>query len=639
MKPHRRDIPYRPPLSPRDSEAGSFQLYRRFYTQYLRPFQSLLILCAFWWSLRSCLPYVLSWYGRVVVDRILMVETSPAAGAAAVERGRSRASAPWRAEAGLRARDRAAAGARPPGAGRRLALMFFAYIGTLAAANLVTRIETRLRLRAAQRITGRLREDLHDKILRLSLSYHRAHAPGRLIARIVSDVEHVQDQMISTILTLISSVFSMAVGFGILLSLEPRMALIVAGAIPFYGYFQARTSRIRKTVSREIRHTNSWMYGLASQKLEAVKAIQAYGRERHEDLNFHRLSACLLRDTLLQQRIGAGLGRAAGIVSALGTGLLFLYGTRRVLAGDMTLGAMLYAYGAAANLFAPVNALSQINQTVTRLLVILQRLTQVLDEKEEIADAPDALPFPAPLRKGITLLHVNYAYPGSSGPLLEDLLFRVPAGQWLCVMGPSGAGKTTLLYLISRLIEPHSGAILYDDVPLGRLRMRDVRRYISLAPQEPQIFSGTVRENICYGFPEATPKQIVAAARAAEIHDFILTLPVKYETLIGEKGASLSGGQRQRLSLARALITDPEVLLLDDCTSALDADTEERIQKTLTRALRGKTAVIVSQRISMAARCHRICVLQNGLIEEYGTHEELRDAGGFYTRLYRQQTD
>ena len=646
MKTHHRNIPYRPPRREREGGPSNLELYRRFFRSYLRPFRRVLLFCAFWWSLRACLPYLMSFYTRVVVDSILVVgaersaetRSGPERSVAAAER-RTRPPSPRAAEAEFRRRDRALAAAPDPAAGRRLLTMFLVYVGTLVAANIVTRIETRLRLRTGQRITGRLREDLHQKILRMSLSYHRAHAPGRLIARIVSDVEHVQDQMISTLLTLASSVLSIAAGYAIILSIQPTMGLIVLAAMPLYAFFQIRTRKVRHEISHELRHTNSWMYALASQKLDAIKAIQAYGRERHEELNFHRMSACLLRDSILQQRIGAGLGRMAGIVGALGTGFLFLYGTQRVLAGDMTLGAMLYAYGAAANLFGPVNSLSQISMTVTRMLVILQRLTQVLDEPAQIADAPDARPFPKPLRHGITVLHAHFAYPGAAAPVLEDLLLRVPAGSWLCVMGPSGAGKTTLLYLLSRLLEPEAGEILYDDVPVGKLRLADLRRRIALVPQEPQIFSGTVRENICYGIPDASPKQIIAAAQAADVHDFIMTLPVRYETLLGERGTSLSGGQRQRISLARALLTDPEVLLLDDCTSALDADTEERIQRTLTRVLRGKTAVIVSQRVSMASRCHKICVLRGGLIEEFGTHEELRKAGGFYEKLYRQQTE
>jgi len=643
---HHRNIPYRPPRREREGGPTNVQIYRRFFRDYLQPFRSILIFCAFWWSLRACLPYLMSFYTRIVVDSILVVHADdsadsrpgPARSVAAAER-KTTSPPPTAPPADFRRRERALVAAPAPAASRRLLTMFLLYLGTLASANVITRIETRLRLRTGQRLTGRLREDLHAKILRMSLSYHRAHAPGRLIARIVSDVEHVQDQMITTLLTLVSSVLAIAAGFAIILSIQPVMGVIVLAAMPLYAFFQIRTRRIRRDISHELRHTNSWMYALASQKLDAIKAIQAYGRERHEELNFHRMSACLLRDSILQQRIGAGLGRMAGIVGALGTGVLFLYGTQKVLAGDMTLGAMMYAYGAAANLFGPVNSLSQISMTVTRMLVILQRLTQVLDEPEHITEAPDARPFPTPLRRGITVLHAHFSYPGASEPVLEDILLRIPAGSWLCVMGPSGAGKTTLIYLLSRLLEPGAGEILYDDVPVNKLRFADVRRRIAVVPQEPQIFSGSVRENICYGVPDASPKQIIAAAQAADIHDFIMTLPVRYETLLGERGTSLSGGQRQRISLARALLTDPEVLLLDDCTSALDADTEERIQRTLVRVLRGKTAVIVSQRVSMASRCHRICVLRNGMLEEYGTHDELRHAGGFYEKLYRQQVE
>jgi len=205
-------------------------------------------------------------------------------------------------------------------------------------------------------------------------------------------------------------------------------------------------------------------------------------------------------------------------------------------------------------------------------------------------------------------------------------------------MGPSGCGKTTLLHLLDRLYDPTSGDISADGTSLDRIALSSLRRRMAIVPQEPQIFSGTVRDNIAYGAPDTTEERIMEVAQDAECHDFIMKLPVKYETTIGEKGQTLSGGQRQRLSIARALMTQPQVLLLDDCTSALDADTERRLQETLSRLLVGKTAVIVSQRVSMAMRCHKICVLINGIISEQGSHQELVQAGGYYARLYAQQT-
>ncbi|MDZ4199974.1 MAG: ABC transporter ATP-binding protein [Kiritimatiellia bacterium] len=645
MKMHHRNMRFRPPRRIYEDEAGSFDLYIRFFREYLWPFRRPLFFCIGWAMLSACIPYLMAGYGRVVVDSILVVSPREAAVRADPQDRSAQADREsilrHRPDRGFdRRMDRGdAAPGRPPGATQRLLWMFLIYLGTVLAANGVTRYETRVRVRIGQDLTGKLRENLHEKVLRLSLSYHRAHAPGRLMARILSDVGEVQDQMIQTILTIISNTVSIGLGFGIILFIDWRMAAIAASTLPFYIYFVRRTRVMRQEIHAEIRHTNSWMYGLVTQKLDAIRAIQSYGREAHEKLNFHRLSACFLRDSMLQQHIGAGLGRVAGIVSALGTGALFLFGTREVLEGRMTLGSMMYAYAAASNLFAPILSISQINMTLSKLLVILQRLRQIMDRPEEISDAPDAVPFPAPLREGITLRHVHFRYPKTADPVIEDLLLHIPVGNWLCIMGPSGTGKTTLLYLLSRLIVPDSGEILYDAATLEKIRMKSLRKAIALVPQEPQIFSGTIRENICYGYPFASPKQIVEAARAAELHDFIMQLPVQYETVIGEKGTSLSGGQRQRLSLARALLTQPEVLLLDDCTSALDADTEQKIQNTLARILKGRTAVIVSQRVSMARRCHRICVLNNGMMEESGTHDELAAQKGFYGRLVAQQTE
>jgi ABC-type multidrug transport system fused ATPase/permease subunit len=368
-----------------------------------------------------------------------------------------------------------------------------------------------------------------------------------------------------------------------------------------------------------------------------MRAIVAYGRERAELLNFHRLSSCFLRDTLYQQRLGAGMNRTADMISAITVRGIFLACAIKVLAGNMSLGQMMYIHGASANLFMPVIQLTLIILHMTHLLVILQRLAHTLETREEVVEDPHAVPFPVPVRYGINFKEVCFSWSSRQDPVLDDISLDIPAGKWVCIMGPSGSGKTTLLQLIARLFDPQEGEINVDGFSLERIGFDSLRRNMAFVPQEAQILSGTVRDNIMYGHAEASPNEIMAAAQAAECHDFIMRLPVKYETLVGERGATLSGGQRQRISIARALLTKPEVLLLDDCTSALDADTERRLQETLTHLMVGKTAVIVSQRISMAMRCHRVVVLRNGRIIENGRPDDLRKQGGYYAQLYNQQ--
>jgi ATP-binding cassette subfamily B protein len=222
---------------------------------------------------------------------------------------------------------------------------------------------------------------------------------------------------------------------------------------------------------------------------------------------------------------------------------------------------------------------------------------------------------------------------------VSNINLDIKPGEWLCLMGASGSGKSTLTNLLTRFYEPKSGTIRIDGLPLERVKLASLRSHMVLVPQEPQIFSGTIADNICYGINHYSPVEIMAAAKAADLHETIMQMPAKYETILGEKGVTLSGGQRQRLSLARALIADPKILILDDCTSALDARTEKQIQQTLSRVMQDRTSIIVSQRVSMAQHCHKTIVLDKGRIAESGTHEELLKLGGLYAEFYRLQTE
>ena len=661
MRPHHRNYKFRPPRRRYDRKAASTSVFVDFLRRYLFRHKWLVTACFVLFGLNASAPFVIAYYTRLAVDEVLVVQEYTARGRKLANTGER----VWASDhpptsrnlpregRGRRLNRDPAVSDRPPGAARRLWLLFGAFAGTLIILNSAGRIGHRIRVQLGRSVAENLREDMHAKVLNLSMSYHAAHTPGRLLSRIVSDVEIVQQHTMQALVLGSRSVVMITAGVVILGVVEWRVLAIVCLVLPVYAVvFKRARLRIRQ-VNLELRHTNSCMYGLTAQKLDGIKAIQAYGREKQEDLNFHRLAGCFLRDALRQQRLNAGLGRTAQIIQGMTTSGIFLFCTNLVLEGTMTVGRMLFVHATTASLFAPILQLTQLNLILTNLSVVVRRASDILNEPLEFVDAPDAVPLPLPLHRGITVRDVAFRYQlqgahrdlddagmkRESPLVLSGVNLHVPAGSWLCVMGPSGGGKTTLLYLLARLYQQTQGQILFDGVPLNKIGLTSLRRAVGFVPQEARIFSGSIRDNICYAKPEATPDEIMAAARAAELHEFIMDLPVKYETLIGEKGMSLSGGQRQRLSLARALLTKPDILLLDDCTSALDAQTERRIQETLERIMENKTAVIVSQRVSMAKRCDRICTLENGVVTERGSHDALVDSGGFYARLHAQQTE
>jgi len=646
------NIPFRPPYVEKDRKVGQLSLLFRFLHEYVSVHTRALALCSLMAVLDYCGSFFLiAYYSKVVVDSILVVQAPPKAPVlpkSTFREDQDRRSfsshttpiASVRPTEGLGKQiDRGVqVGGRPPNAMALLTWIGLLYGATILAGSLCTRASRRIQIRVGRALIVQLRSDIHERVMRLSMNWHSTHTPGRIMTRILSDVATVQDQLLTIIVNSVSQLCIIVIGLTMLFLIDGPMALLTIAFLPGYVVIHHVARPILRRISQELSHTNSCLYGLVSQKLDAVKMIQAYGRVQHEAILFHKLAACLFRDVLGQNRLSAATNMAAEILAGLGSSVVvFLFGIYRVLDGSMTLGVMMYAWGIAVSLFMPVLALSSVNVTLTTLLVSLRRLADILDEPVTLCDDPDAIDFPTPLARGIEARNVTFRYPNSE-PLLNQISLTVPAGTWMCIMGASGSGKTTLLQVLARLYEHESGEILIDGVPVTRYRLSSLRRHVALVPQEAQILSGTIRDNICYGRPQATPADIMEAAQASEFHDYVMTLPVKYETTLGEKGASLSGGQRQRLSMARALLTHPEVLLLDDCTSALDAETERKIQDTLSRILAGKTAVIVSQRVSMAQRCHRICVLSHGAISELGAHDELVANGQFYARLYAQQT-
>ena len=655
-----RDVPYRPARERYDT-GGTYRLIIAFFNVYVRPLRWKMALYITVATMNACSVYLMAYYSKIVVDDILRInvhasvaaparrtETRLAASDTPVERGRKTQSGFTRDDAApsqrrslghaSEAHHRAHPPERAPNAAGRLFFIFLLYIGTILLLNRSMQKVIRIRHRIGQEISVNLRDDVHQKIMHMSSIYHKSTTPGRLMARILNDVNILRDQLVMNAETLVSQTLMFLIGFLILLSINWICAVIVIVAMIPYS-LAMRASRIKmRLFNREIRHSNACLWGLVSQKLDAMKAVFAYARERAEALNFFRLSAVMQRDSIMQQYVGASVGRSAQLVSSLTTQGIFIYCTTQVLNNQMTLGEMMFINGAVVNLFTPVVNLTNLTVRMSNMLVIMQRIWHMLQNQDFIKEDSSAVALPFPLKKGIRIDHLTFAYGSDAPDVLHNIHLDIPAGSWVCVMGPSGSGKSTLAGLLARLYEPTHGKIYYDDIPLDRVSVSSLRHAMAVVPQEAQIFSGTIRENITYGFPDAEPVTIMAAAKAADCHDFIVNLPVQYETIVGEKGTSLSGGQRQRISIARALLTDPKVLILDDCTSALDANTEAKIQETLERLMNKRTSVIVSQRVSMAMRCDLIVVLENGTITETGTHEELVHAGGFYSRLYAQQT-
>jgi ABC-type multidrug transport system fused ATPase/permease subunit len=486
-----------------------------------------------------------------------------------------------------------------------------------------------------QRVVFDLRFQSYRHLQRLSLAYYDGRQPGKIMARLTGDIDVIQYALTGGFVTLISDIATLTFIIGWLFYLEPRLATLAVVLLPLYVLnYKLLLSRIRK-VSVALRERWEKMVSTLTEKIGAIAVVKAFAREDYETDVFMQTVADNFKLSMQQAKMNRFLGATSQIIRMLGTGLLLWYGGGLALKRQMTPGELLAFYSYIGYLYDPAVRLVDFNVQLQWANAAIERVFETLDTRPEIIDKPNAVSLPT-VTGNIAFEDVSFAYLKDQ-PVLHHISFTVQPGEIIGIVGPSGAGKTTLMNLLARFYDATSGQVLVDGHDIKNVRLETMRRHIGMVSQETILFSVSLKENIRYGKKEATDAQVIAAAKAADLHEFILELPDGYETKIGEDGIKLSGGQKQRMAIARALLADPRILILDDATSALDSHTEANIQAALADLMKGRTNFVIAHRLSTLMNADRILVLSEGKIVDFGTHTDLVNRPGIYADLYHEQ--
>jgi ATP-binding cassette subfamily B protein len=490
---------------------------------------------------------------------------------------------------------------------------------------------------AAERVGADLREAVHERLLILPMRFHDQNRSGELVSRLVGDVDRVEDALISSLTTLIPGVLTLAGILTIMMFIDPVLSAAALVVLPvLLGVVIVRRRRIQ-AAQRQAREEEGRLAALATDVVRNVRAVQAFCHERTAQSRFQQQNVAATSASIFALDLEARYSPIADIVLVFGTAFVLWFGVTRVTSGRITLGVLLVFFAYIGSLYSPVRSLSRLARTWAKAAASRERITAILSDAAPVPEDPDPLTA-GPPRHGLALRKLSFSY-SSDAPVWREVSLEVPAGQAVCLVGPSGVGKSTLLALVLRFYDPDEGAIELDGTDLRRFSLASLRRQIALVPQDAWIVDGTIGDNIAFGRPDATPAQIEQAAAVALVDEFVARLPRGYDTVVGESGALFSGGQRRRIALARAVLRDAPILLLDEPTSGLDPASESAVVAAIRNAAVGRTVIMASHRLSVAAIADRVVVLERGRIVEDGSPRALLANGSEFARLWGLQRE
>jgi subfamily B ATP-binding cassette protein MsbA len=525
------------------------------------------------------------------------------------------------------------------GIGRHtLGVALFAGIATLLIAVLgaiATYIDNYYTTSVGQWVANDLRIRIYAHLHRLSLHYYDKAKTGALMSTITTDVTTLQNFASSSTLDILVDLITIVFMVGLMFWLDWDFTLIALGLTPFLLMFIFHFKRAVKEVTHAVRDRQSDIVAVVQQGLGSVRAVTAFGRQDLEIARLEAASHATVDAALRARRVKSLLAPVVSIVVAFCTAIVLWRGTSLIVAGTMTAGALTVYLAYLAQFFKPVKDLASMTSAIAQTTVALERIQKILSADDIIRECENPID-PGRAKGAITFENVAFAYDEDT-PILRDVSFEVAPGQVIGIVGPTGSGKSTVLSLIPRFYDASAGRILIDGIDVAQMQLAALRAQVGFVLQETVLFRGSIRDNIAYGHPGATEEEIVAAARIANASEFIDRMPHGYDTMVGERGDTLSGGQRQRIGIARAVIRDSPIMILDEPTAALDTESEHLVIEGLRRLMQGRTVIMIAHRLSTVSDADRIIVLKDGVVAEQGASAELIARGGIFAGMVRAQ--